>query len=114
MPAEDAAGDPTRVWVLIMWETPGSRALVPHDPSDWPSPGAFMGAYATREAALQELEAECEPEELAEMRWVSPVRNNPDYQELRGPHPDRVWFSLDHTPIRERAAFAREDAPDGR
>lgn len=88
--------DPTRVWVLLMWE-PGAEYL----DDDWPIPGALLGVFATRAAALQELEAVADREEVAGMRWVSPGARD-DYGELRGAGPDRPWYSLERCLVQLR------------
>jgi hypothetical protein len=99
MAVDDHAPDRTRVWVLLVWGDPSEPD--PTDPEDWPIPGALLGVFATRRAALQELAEWCAPEELARMRWIQPG-GSADYQELRGAGPDRTWFSLERERVRRR------------
>jgi hypothetical protein len=101
----DDEADPTRVWVLLMWS--GATAPAPNDPKDWPIRGALMGVYATRAAALKELEAECGPEEFARRRWV-PTGPDPDCQEFRADDPAEGWFELRQEPIQTRSRFGND------
>ena len=114
---------PDRVWQLIMWALPAPEAA-PNDPDDpWSLPGAPMGVFATREAALEELVEEIGAEALDERHWTQPGLN-PRSWEWRpltpgatGPTAGEVWFSLEHVPVRLRGGKPwrwDEETDDGR
>lgn len=104
---------PAHVWQLIMWAHPNPE-LTPNDPDDpWLLPGAPMGVYATREAALEELVEEIGPEALDDRHWTQPGAS-PSYWEWRpltpgdaGPADGQAWFSMEHVPVRLRGGVPR-------